>query len=155
MSAEFLPPEVSVPETYRKHYNVKVEFSGLIPTYPADGKITTGSQVWGVVFELLSNCVENRIPESDIGAKKITVTFQPGQVTVEDDFVYEEPEPVLERILAIRDSGKPFTTKPPEDGYTAGGCGIYTSTKTIRELGGNLDYHIKDGTIVAVATWVA
>jgi hypothetical protein len=152
MNAEFQSPEKSIPKSYLKYYGTTVVFAGEIPPYNP-GEITIESEVWQVVLELLSNCVENRLPESDAGAKNITVTFEPGKATVEDDFVYEKPEAVLKQILQMRDSERPTTTKHSEDRFPSGGMGLYNSTKTLRKLGGDLDYYVKDGTIVAVATW--
>lgn len=152
MSAEKLSPELSIPESFQKYYGVKVIIRGPAPIFNPNQNLGS-NYIWGVVTELTSNCVENRIPNRKIGAKNITVIFEPGKVTVEDDFVYANPEPVLELILRIRDSGKPFTTKPLDDGFPDGGIGILTSTSRLQKLGGKLNYYIKNGTIVAVATF--
>lgn len=152
MSVEHLSPEAAVQETYRRNYGATVVVKGDIPEYDLEN-VTTGTKVWTVVFELLNNCAENRLLGSSVGAKRIEVIFEPGKVTVKDDFVYERPKEVLKLILEIRDSREPRTTKPFIKGRFPGGAGIFTSTKTLRELGGNLDYYVEDGTIVAVGTW--
>jgi len=145
MTIERIPPEQQLPAHYLKYYGIEMSISG---------RVTTNSQIWRVVFELLSNCSENRIRESDAHPTKIDVTFEPGKVTVEDNFVYQNPEAVLQNILSIRDSGRPQTTRSPDnDGLRLGGAGIFTSVKILKELNGSLNYHIKAGTIVAVGTW--
>lgn len=152
MSAEIQHPETSLAESYLKYYGVNITFSGEIPTI-ISGETNMQSDMWHVVFELISNCVHNRMPESSEGAKDIQVTFESGKLTVEDDFICPNPEQDLQKILKIRDSKKPITTKEPEDGLPAGGAGIYTSIRKLEKYGGRLDYTIKDKKIVAIATW--
>lgn len=78
------------------------------------------SDLWQVVLELISNCVENRISGSNEGAKNKQVTFESGKLTVEDDFICPNPEQDLHKIIKIRDSKKPTTTKEPQGGLPAG-----------------------------------
>ncbi len=148
-------PELSLPIVYKKNYQCEVIIKGKIPPYGIDSEVDENFLAWSIAFELINNCVENRVPGSEIGAKQIQVTFEHGKIVVEDDFIYENPEEVLASIITIRDSGKPQTTRPIEEdlGFPLGGVGIFTTVKSLKDYGGELNYFIKDGTIVAIATW--
>ena len=107
------------------------------------------------IAELVSNCVTNRVPGLDAGAKRIEIKFGTRELTVRDDFVYEDPEEILQRLRNIIASGRPKTTKLPDPdlGYPLGGMGIFTIVQALREHDGELSYFTENGTIVSKIKW--
>lgn len=152
MSAEIVQLIV---QDFRANYQADVRFIGEAPDLDLDGPQNINSDIWKIVGELIRNCVTNKIPDNKIGATEVVVTFEKGKLTVEDNFVYENPEEVLAKILQIRDSGKPGTTKgkDPNFRFPIGGAGIAETLRRLKSYDGKLDYRIKDRTIVAEVTW--
>jgi|SaaInlStandDraft_3_1057020.scaffolds.fasta_scaffold81789_1 hypothetical protein len=144
-------PHINLIEGYEKHYQVDAHFDGEIP---ADHGGDLRDAIWGKVAELINNCVENRIPGSDEGASNVWISFEVGKLTIKDDFEYDDPEAVLKAIIAIRDSGKPKTTRLDDEGKPGiGGMGIYSASRFFSEYGGWLNYYVENNTIVAEGTW--
>lgn len=95
-----------------------------------------------IVSELTDNCMEK-------GAKNIYITLSDNFLRVEDDFAEPDPEKTLKLINKIKESGKATTTKD-----SGGGMGIAKIVMGfLNRFGGNLNYYISDGKIVAEATW--
>ena len=95
-----------------------------------------------IVSELTDNCM-------DKGAKSIHITLSDNFLRVEDDFIEPNPERTLKLVNKIKESGKVMTTK-----NSGGGMGIAKIVMGyLNRFGGNLNYHIRDGKIVAEATW--
>ncbi len=95
-----------------------------------------------IVSELTDNCMEK-------GAKSIYVTLSDNFLRVEDDFVEPDPEKTLKLINKIKESGKIITTKD-----SGGGIGITRIVMGfLNRFGGDLNYYVNDGKIVAEATW--
>lgn len=95
-----------------------------------------------IVSELTDNCMEK-------GAKNIYITLSDNFLRVEDDFVEPDPEKTLKLINKIKESDKAITTK-----NSGGGMGIAKIVMGfLNRFGGNLNYYINDGKIVAEATW--
>jgi hypothetical protein len=134
---------------FLEHHGVEINFEGIIPSEDNENTL-----LWGIVSELLDNCVENRIPGSDAKPQHINVTFEEGRITMEDDFVYENPEEVLETINKFIEAGG-GTTKPPHPDFDfpIGGWGIALVLNMLQKSGGGIKYEIKDGTIKTIATW--
>lgn len=143
-----------IAHTYGRDYGATIHFVGDPPPIDPNNP-SVNEDVWHILHELINNCVGNRIPGSSLGATEITATFNSGRLTVEDNFTYTNPEEVLERILQIRDSGRPMTTRArdPKDESLFGGAGIAGTILRLKKYGGKLDYRIQDGTIVAEITW--
>ena len=134
---------------FLKHHGVEINFEGIIPSEDDEKTL-----LWGVVSELLDNCVENRIPDSDAKPKHINVTFEENRVTIEDDFIYENPEEILEKINKFIKTGG-GTTKPlhPDFDFPIGGWGIASVLNILQKSGGGIKYEIKNGTIKVIVIW--
>ncbi len=95
-----------------------------------------------IVSELTDNCMEK-------GAGSIYITLSDNFLRVEDDFVEPDPEKTLKLINKIKKSGKATTTKNSD-----GGVGIAKIVMGfLNRFGGDLNYYINDGKIVAEVTW--
>ncbi|KKR99064.1 MAG: hypothetical protein UU51_C0033G0007 [Microgenomates group bacterium GW2011_GWC1_41_20] len=103
-----------------------------------------------IASELIDNCV-------DKGAKNVFLTITPNSMVIEDDFVEQNPEKVLELLSKIKSSHKWVTTKDKqrkEAGCaTDGGMGIFQTMNTLKLFEGDLNYYIVDQKIVAEVTW--
>ena len=103
-----------------------------------------------IVGELTDNCV-------DKGAKSIFITLSNNHLRVEDDIVESNPEKTLKLLNKIKNLGKLKTTKAKQ--RKAAGCGTEGGMGTkmivgyLNKFGGDLNYFIVDGKIVAEATW--
>ena len=128
---------------FQEMYGAKVVFEGPMPD--------RNNLVWQFVMELVLNCVTNRLLENpNAGAKKVCVFFEPGKLTIRDDFVYPNPESVVKFLAQVVASGKFISTKPKG---TIGGVGIYSIVEDLKPVNGSLTYHEENGTIVAVVEW--
>jgi hypothetical protein len=103
-----------------------------------------------IASELIDNCV-------DKGAKNVFLTITNNSMTIEDDFVEQNPEKVLELLNKIKSSHRWVTTKNrqrKEAGCaTDGGMGIFQTMNTLKLFEGDLNYYIVDQKIVAKVTW--
>ena len=104
-----------------------------------------------IVTELADNCM-------DKGAKCIIITLSNNSLRVEDDYIEPNPEKTLKLLNKIKNSGKLITTKRKQREArgcgSGGGMGISKIVMGyLNRVGGNLDYSILDGKIVAEATW--
>lgn len=104
-----------------------------------------------IVSELTDNCM-------DKGAKSILITLSNNVLRVEDDVVESDPKKTLKLLNKIKNSGKIKTTKDKQ--REAAGCGLGGGMGIskivmgyLNKFGGNLDYFIVEGRIVAEATW--
>jgi hypothetical protein len=104
-----------------------------------------------IVGELTDNCM-------DKGAKRILVTLSDNSLRVEDDIVEPNPQETLNLLNKIKDSEKMMTTKSKQREAANRGPGGGMGTKIVigylNKVGGNLEYSIIDGRIIAEATWV-
>ena len=104
-----------------------------------------------IVSELTDNC-------ADKGAKRILITLSDNSVRVEDEVVEPNPEETLKFLNEIKKSGEIVTTKSKQrEGKGRGPGGGMGISKIVmgylNRVGGNLDYSIIDGRIVAEVTW--
>jgi len=103
-----------------------------------------------IVSELADNCM-------DKGAKSIIITLSNSSLRVEDDYIEPNPEKTLKLLNKIKNSGKLITTKDKQRKVAGcgpgGGMGSKIVMGYLNRFGGNLDYFILDGKIVAEATW--
>ena len=104
-----------------------------------------------IVGELTDNCM-------DKGAKRIVVTLSDNSLRVEDNIVEPNPQETLKLLNKIKNSEEIMTTKSKQRETANRGPGGGMGTKIIigylKKVGGNLDYSIVDGRIIAEATWV-
>jgi hypothetical protein len=95
-----------------------------------------------IVSELADNCM-------DKGAKSIVITLTNNSLRVEDDVTEANPEKTLKMLNKIKDAGRVTTTKD-----TGGGMGIAKIVMGfLNKFGGDLEYSIAEGRIVAEVTW--
>lgn len=104
-----------------------------------------------IVGELTDNCMNK-------GAKSIIITLSGTSLRVEDDFIEPDPEKTLMLLNKIKNSGKLMSTKLKErkvpDCGPGGGMGIAKIVMGfLNKVGGNLEYSVNDGRIVAEVTW--
>ena len=103
-----------------------------------------------IVGELTDNCM-------DKGAKRILITLSDNSLRVEDDVVEPNPEKTLKFLNKIKDLEKIITTKSKQreaaNRSPGGGMGTKIIIGYLKKFGGNLNYTVVDGRIVAEATW--
>lgn len=104
-----------------------------------------------IVSELADNCM-------DKGAKSIVITLTDSSLRVEDDVAEPDPEKTLKMLNGIKDAGRVTTTKDKQrislNKDPGGGMGIAKIVMGfMNKFGGDLEYSIVEGRIVAVATW--
>lgn len=104
-----------------------------------------------VVSELADNCM-------DKGAKSIIITLSNISLRVEDDVIEPDPEKTLKMLNRIKDSGKVTSTKDKQrislNKDPGGGMGISKIVMgLLNKFGGDLEYSVVEGRIVAEATW--
>jgi len=104
-------------------------------------------QLPSMIFELVHNCFEQN-------ASRVRIEVRQGKMIVEDDVEHSNANKLVERLNQERVR----TTKlpDPELGFPiSGSCGIFSTRKYLKEMGGKLTYHAtEDNRVIAVATWL-
>ncbi len=97
------------------------------------------------LLELTLNCIEQ-------DAEQIKIDVRPGELRIEDDVQHSNANELAEKL----NQKKVNTTKPIDTEYDFawGGCGIWSTRKALKKIGGKLTYHATENNrIIAVATW--
>jgi two-component sensor histidine kinase len=97
--------------------------------------------------ELVINCLENRVPGSEIGAQKVEIVFQNDHILVRDDFKYDDKTILRDRLQLLTDRVR--TCEIATTKTVPGGLGVTSAVKTLGEIGRELEYHQEGRGIVA------